>query len=314
MLKHLLFVFAFLFASGSGYGQDLHFDLSKITLADLVEQETKLGSEPITIIGNVLGEHSGNTLKFRRAQDQLPDLVVRYRFSKNDSILRSIQYEWDASTTDTGESQPKSVEYQGLLIGKFHQLEENLLQQFGPAVVKGDLTGWQETEEKGGVSQVNTWNLEDGTDIRLMIAISNFYRKRGMITTVPTHRIRLTVRGPAPEEPKMPLSAPDTLQLISKRVLQSFRTEAYLEILKHLDAELLRVTSLKELRLLRTQFDFEQPLVLSSTVRVFKDNQPITMLEYEPLEEPSGSETSVVRLTFNEQNQIVELRIVSYKR
>jgi hypothetical protein len=179
------------------YGQEFEFDIHKTSLSEYLEMEQNLGSERIKTIRNHFSSNgNAQPIKFKREQKTISDLVAYYFFKEKDSVMSHILYEWDESllTLKPNSKEKKSKEYQIALIEKFNLLEKKLTELYGEPKSKGDLSDLKQAELKGGLKKNVKWYPDDNTEIEMYIVVSNYYKKSGMITITPTHRIRLYIR------------------------------------------------------------------------------------------------------------------------
>jgi phage regulator Rha-like protein len=179
------------------YGQEFEFDIQNTSLSEYLEMEQNLGSERITTIRNhVSSNGNAQPIKFKREQKIISDLVAYYYFKEKDSVMSHILYEWDESllTLKPNSKEKKSKEYQIALIEKFNELEKKLTELYGEPKSRGDLSDLKQAELKGGLKKNDKWYPNDNTEIEMYIVVSNYYKKSGMITIAPTHRIRLYIR------------------------------------------------------------------------------------------------------------------------
>jgi hypothetical protein len=92
------YYFIFLLISCSIYSQNDYFHLENLTSADIVKVEFKFGSQQFNDSNKVVAESDSSHLShynFRRDVTELfPAAIVQYFFSKSDSIVRSIIFNW----------------------------------------------------------------------------------------------------------------------------------------------------------------------------------------------------------------------------
>ncbi|UWX56248.1 hypothetical protein NYZ99_08425 [Maribacter litopenaei] len=181
------------------YGQEFNFDIHNTTLDEYLEMERNLRSEQIPNIRNHISAENAQPIKFKREQKIISDLVGHYYFKKKDSTMSHILYEWDESllTLKTNTNDKKSKKYQKALIRKFNELEKMITNLYGEPVSEGDLSDLRIANDdiKGGLKKNVKWFPNDSTEIEMYANVSNYYEKRGMVTTSPTHRIRLYIRN-----------------------------------------------------------------------------------------------------------------------
>ncbi|WP_422104825.1 hypothetical protein [Winogradskyella sp.] len=180
------------------FGQEFEFDIQNTSLKQYLKIEESLGSEKVPNIRNHISfDGNAQPLKFKREQEIISDLICYYYFKEKDSIMSHILYEWDESLHNLkpNTQEKKSKEYQIALIEKFNELEKELTELYGKPKSRGDLSDLKQAELKGGLKKNDKWYPNETTEIEMYIVVSNFYKKSGMITITPTHRIRLYIRN-----------------------------------------------------------------------------------------------------------------------
>ncbi len=191
-------ILGILFISTSVFGQEFNFDIQNTSLDEYLKMEQKLGSERIPNIRNHISSNgNARPIKFKREQKIISDLVAYYYFKEKDSVMSHVLYEWDESlhTLKSDTKNKKSKEYQIALIKKFNQLENKLTELYGEPKSRGDLSDLKQAELKGGLRKNDKWYPNDNTEIEMYIVVSNYYKKSGIVTVTPTHRIRLYIRN-----------------------------------------------------------------------------------------------------------------------
>lgn len=194
----LTLIFGFSLIGISIFGQEFEFDIHNTSLNQYLEIEEKLGGEKIPNIRNhVSFNGTAQPIKFKRKQKIISDLVIYYYFKEKDSVMSHILYEWDDSvhSLKSNTKNKKSKEYQIALIEKFNEIEKKLTELYGVPKSRGELSDIKQAELKGGLKKNDKWYPNDNTEIEMYITVSNYYKKSGMVTFAPTHRIRLYIRN-----------------------------------------------------------------------------------------------------------------------
>ena len=187
-----------LFIGITVFGQEFGFDIHNYSLLDYIHMEERLGSERIPTTSNhVSFNGEAQPIKFQRKEKLIPDLITYFYFKKEDSTMTKVLYEWDVrhfkETNELNVTQSKKV--QKALIRKFNSLEHKLTELYGKPQSDGDLSDMNQANEKGGLQKNDKWYPNEGIEIEMYTVVSNFYEKRGLITTAPTYRIRLYIRN-----------------------------------------------------------------------------------------------------------------------
>lgn len=313
-MKHTL-TLGFLFIGIIVYGQEFEFDIHNTSLNEYLKMEQNLGGEQITNLRNhVSFDGNAQPIKFRRDQKIISDLVVYYYFKKKDSTMSYILYEWDDSllTLKANTNDIKSKKYQKALIHKFNELETMITDIYGNPKTEGNLANLKQAKERGGLQKNIKWFPNDSTEIEMYANVSNFYEKRGMETTAPTHRIRLYVRNTKREEkvtPKLDEKRLESLKLISKNFINSLENRN-LEKSKSYLSELIKdqVTN-EQIEILTEGIDFTRELKLVySGFQMGMNGITFTILQYKYLNDQGSLPKEMIKIVFDDKNTIVGIR------
>jgi hypothetical protein len=131
-------------------------------------------------------------LTFRRTEQSIPDLLVTYTFSKVDSLVDHIEYEWDMINFDRNKKK-QPLEVQKAFIKKYELLVDQLSKKNGKSLQKGDLNELAKIDLKGGLTRGDQWKPNDSSAVSLYAVFSNFQEEKGNVKIQPTNRIRLYV-------------------------------------------------------------------------------------------------------------------------
>jgi hypothetical protein len=136
-----------------------------------------------------LNQDLAQPIIYRRKQQVIPDLLVFYTFSKTDSLIEHILYEWDIRNFEKDEPK-KSLEHDVLLIKKYSELLNAMTKQYGKSATEGSLTDLSQIEKEDGLARSDNWEPNDSVGIQLYTYISN-YEEKGSPEIRHSHRIRL---------------------------------------------------------------------------------------------------------------------------
>ncbi|MDJ1506080.1 hypothetical protein [Xanthocytophaga agilis] len=228
-LSLIIFLFLIIFHARS---QEYEFDIHRKKLSDVIKLEQTLGSEPSkTNYKHMLPAGVAQPILFTRKQHNIPDLQVLYFYYEKDSTFYSIVYEWDESNkTGYLENNKKSQEFMKNLIQKYNDLEKLISKEFGQSKSEGKLSPLSKSEKEGGLTKRDVWNPDDSTEIELTTVISNYYEKKNMVTTNPSHRIRLYVRNTQQKltpSPKLSQGKIDSLTLVARSLFQTLANKNF---------------------------------------------------------------------------------------
>lgn len=168
---------------------------------NFINNEPKLGGKVFQKSGDmIIGSGMADPLTYRRPERGVPDLLVTYNFGQKDSLMNSIEYEWNP---EYFESEPKvqSPELQKALIKKYDSLVAMLNERLGKGMQKGDLSDLSKVSQSDGLSRSDSWKPNDTTYVSLYTMLRNGGEVRGY-KKQPTYLIRLNiskVKKTAPE-------------------------------------------------------------------------------------------------------------------
>ena len=171
-----------------------YFNLHK-KVAFFIALEEKLGSTKFDTGRHYISmDDSAQPIIYRRKEKGIPDLLVFYTFSKKDSLVTEILYEWDKGNFEDGDDTKMPPEFNKALVKKYLDLQKNTASVYGSATTEGNLEDLSKAEETGGLKRSDLWKPNDSLKINIYTSISNYYEKRGAVTTPTTHRIRVYVK------------------------------------------------------------------------------------------------------------------------
>ncbi|HNP69198.1 MAG TPA: hypothetical protein PKH16_14920 [Aequorivita sp.] len=298
------------------YGQEFNFDIHNTTLNEYLEMERNLGSEQIPNIRNHISSENAQPIKFKREQKIISDLVGYYYFKKKDSTMSYILYEWDESllSLKANTDNKKSKKYQKALIRKFNEMEKMIADIYGEPVSEGDLSDLRIANDdiKGGLKKNVKWFPNDSTEIEMYANISNYYEKRGMVTTSPTHRIRLYVRNTKKEErvsPELTEERLDSLNTISKKFIASLKDGNKVKSKSYLSEMIIDQVTDEQLKALISRIDFDRELELVfSGIQMAMNGKAFAMLQYKYNDDQNSPPKEMIKVIFDDKNKIVGIQ------
>lgn len=310
------FTLGFLLIVITAFGQEFNFDIHHTTLNEYLEMEQNLGSEQIPNIRNHVSSVNAQPIKFKREQKLISDLVGYYYFKKKDSTISHILYEWDESllTLRSNTNDKKSKKYQKALIRKFNELEKMITDIYGKPISDGDLSDLKIANDdiRAGLKKNVKWFPNDSTEIEMYANVSNFYEKRGMITTSPTHRIRLYVRNTKKEErvtPELTKERLDSLNGISKEFIASLKDKKLEKSKSYLSKMIIKRVTEEQLKELISGIDFNQELELVySGIQMGMNGKAFVILHYKYEKDLSNPPKEMIKVVFDNKNKIVGIQ------
>jgi hypothetical protein len=310
------FTLGFLLIAITVFGQEFNFNVHNTTLNEYLEMEQDLGSEQIPNIRNHVSGVNAQPIKFKREQKIISDLVGYYYFKKKDSTMSHILYEWDESllTLKSNTNDKKSKKYQKALIRKFNELEKMIADIYGEPVSEGDLSDLRIANDdvKGGLKKNVKWFPNDSTEIEMYANVSNYYEKRGMVTTAPTHRIRLYIRDTKKEdkvEPKLSEKRLDTLKIISSDFIQTLSNKDFTKSKSYLSNLIIENVTDEQLNTLIENWNFEKETeLIYSGIQIGLDGKIFTMLNFKYKDDISEPAKELLKIVFDDKDKVVGIQ------
>jgi len=298
------------------YGQEFNFDIHNTTLNEYLEMERKLGSEQIPNIRNHVSADNAQPIKFKRKQKVISDLVGYYYFKKKDSTMSHILYEWDESllTLKANTNDQKSKKYQKALIRKFNELEKMITDIYGEPFSEGDLSDLRIANDdiKGGLKKNVKWFPNDSTEIEMYANVSNYYEKRGMVTTSPTHRIRLYIRNTKKEErvtPELTEERIDSLNVISKKFIVALKDENFSKSKSYLSEMIIDQVTDEQLNVLISGIELDREIeLIYSGIQMAMNGNAFAMLQYKYEDDQNSPPKEMIKVIFDDKNKIVGIQ------
>jgi hypothetical protein len=307
--------FLFLFSASISLAQEINLDIHNTSLKEYISIEQQLGSTLIPTTSNHVS-FSGNAqpIKYQRKQDLIPDLIVYYYFKEKDSTISHILYEWDVRHFKTQEERyaKESVELERGLISKYNELEKKITNQFGESTVTGDLTEFENVNQKGGLQKKNIWTPDDSTEIEMYTTISNYYERNGAITTAPTHRIRLYVRSIKQNqqaEHKLEASDIELLTNTTFDFLEALKKKRYIKAKYYLSDLIASQTTAEQLEILSESIDDKRNLETFYTgVQVGLNGQSFSVLHLKYSDDSSNPPKEMIKVLYDTDNKIIGMQ------
>jgi hypothetical protein len=192
-MKKILLLIIVLGISYTSFAQ-ITFDIKGKTLDYFRKYEQAAKSTPIKNNSQFISfDGTGQPVIFRRKEKQLPDVLVSY-FPKKDSTISYISYEWDgAGFMKDHRIAKQPVDSLKIYIEKYKALLSLVKAEFGEGKSTGSLDNLL-LIETGDFQQIDTFNKND-ISVEMYIDLSNLQASNGLITILPTRRIRLYVKN-----------------------------------------------------------------------------------------------------------------------
>lgn len=184
-------------------GQEIPTTIHGEKMKTFIALEKRLGSKPYQPEGDVIipaGMESPMT--YRRTEKDIPDLLVTYTFSKQDSLMYHTEYEWDMTRFEPNQkTQPLKI--QKAFIKKYLTLVQQLDKKLGKSNQRGDLSDLTKIDLKGGLSRSDSWIPNDTTEVHIYSIFCNYPEEKGDVKIDPTNRIRLSISKMKKQPPEL---------------------------------------------------------------------------------------------------------------
>ena len=192
-MKSLILLLSLLFSLNAV--SQIELDITNKTLKELLAKEAAAGGKLIPTTSRYISasDEVAQPVRFQRKEQVIPDLIVEYFYFEVDSLMNEVLYEWDISNFNDSQNNPQSKEVQFAMIAKYKKLVQMLTAKYGAGNSTGSLEDLSDIESSSGLRRKDVWQPNTATKITMYITLSNFYKKSGIVTMSPTHRIRLYV-------------------------------------------------------------------------------------------------------------------------
>jgi hypothetical protein len=310
-MKKIILVSFIFFQFNQLYSQEIQTEIQGKKVDYFINVEKKLKSELFDTNQTYMSlDDSAQPIIYKRKEKNIPDLLVQYSFSKKDSLLNEVLYEWDVYNFEKDDNNVKPEKFNKALIEKYKNLLNTLTKKYGKSINDGNLDNLKDIETSKGLSQKNNWKPNDSLEIEMYTSISNYYKKEGFATTNPTHRIRLYIKNikkkvePKLDEKSIFISNQNFESFISKLKENNF-TDAKL----FLSDIVMQKVNENQLIELRKMVDFNNKLVqYFKGFQMTLTGENYLMLQYKYENEQSEIPKSIIKVIFDENNKILGIQ------
>lgn len=191
-IKNLVIIL-FLSVFSKGISQEKSYDISETTLSEYIAIEKQF-------VGGKIKDKSVYSLKedlgivsYIRQDNSVPnlDLIVRYVYSKKDSLIKEIRYELDVANFEKNIEKRQNKDFKKALANYYLSVERDLISKLGKSKIDGELTDKTVIDENKDYYKKNTWTIGN-TRIDLFIKMSNSIKKKKSI--YPSHKVTITYK------------------------------------------------------------------------------------------------------------------------
>jgi|TARA_R100000479_G_scaffold165038_1_gene104127 ferredoxin-fold anticodon binding domain-containing protein len=307
----IIVTFGILLVGNTIFGQEFIFNIHEKNISEIRQIEDSLGSEKIPN-ESYYSMSEIQPISFRRKEKNIPDLIVQYEYKK-DSTLKEIWYEWDVYNFDKKSNNRQSLEFQKALIEKYLSIKSTISEKFGASIEdKGDLSKLDLINDKGGLKKSDLWKPNDSTEIEMYTVLSNYYEKKGMVTSNPTHRIRLFVKNTKKiekETPKLDKKRIDSLQMLSKNFLRTLSQNELVKSKEYLSDLIKQSVTDEQLNILIENLDFDRAIELVySGIQAGLDGSIFAMLQFKYKNDVSNPPNELIKIIFDNKNKVVGIQ------
>ena len=251
---------------------------------------------------------SAQPLIFRRKQKDIPDLLVYYTFTKKDSLVSEVLYEWDVSNFEKNSNNPKPTAFNKAMIAKYNELENYITSKYGKGTTEGSLENLAAIDTDDGLKEKDIWQPNDSLKLKMYISVSNYYNKRGIVTSPTTHIIRLYVDyiTPVNNKNEKPI---DTAALDkSFRTFLSYLANENYEGAKTILSEKIRNgVTIEALKQIKPNMERELEIYMSG-MEFLQDGNSYNTLQYKFTDDTASPPKEVIKVIFDSDNTLLGIQ------
>lgn len=306
-----VFIIMLVYNSAHSQKQNIELELNDKKVDYFIKLEKKLGSKPYESNSDYISPGDvAQPVIFRRKENNIPDLLVYYTFRKSDSIVTTIEYEWDIYNFEKEDNNKKSPEFEKNLISKYNEVVSFISAKYGKGETKGNLDDLSKINSPEGLKRGDNWKPTDSLEIDMYTTISNYYSKNGMVTTNPTHRIRVYIYNFKGSKPKK--ISEEQLAILNDTFekFKSMLAENNLEKTKLLLSEKIRAQVTDEiLSQIKTQLESNRKFKLfTNGLQLMQDGNTYPMLQYKYADDTDSPPKEYITVLFDKDNTILGLQ------
>jgi hypothetical protein len=293
----------------------IQVDIEGKKLGYFIKLENKLGSKIYKTDEEYISiEPVTAPVIFERKEKEIPNLLVFYKLYKKDSTIAEILYEWDVRNFEKGDNVKKSLNFNKAMIKKYHEIVDEISKKYGDSEHEGNLDKLELLTSEG-VERRDNWEINKNLKIYSYIDLSEHYESNGMVTTSPTHRIRLYVTNEKEEKDK-------SGDVVSAEKIKSFNDE-FLKLIDKLKvsdfnkarnflSERIRTSATDDvLKSLVKNTHFENNLEIFMTgYQLIPDGNQYPMLQYKYVDDKSAPPKEIITVIFEEDGKILGIKPV----
>lgn len=310
-MKKIIFLALVVFQFNQTFSQEILTEIQGKKIDYFVSFENKLNSELFDTNQTYIAmDDSAQPFIYKRKEKNIPDLLVEYSFSKKDSTINQVLYEWDVYNFEKNDNNVKSEEFNKALIDKYKALLKTLTNKYGKSKVEGNLDDIKEIESIKGLNRKDIWKPNDSLEIEMYTAISNYFKKEGSVTRNPTHRIRLYVKNIKKKvEPKLDEKTVSNSNQNFENFITKLKENNFTEAKLYLSDFVVQIVTENQLLELRKMIDFNNKLILFfKGFQMTMTEQNYLMLQYKYENDQNEVPKSIIKVIFDDANKILGIQ------
>ncbi|MDR6760817.1 hypothetical protein J2Y38_001015 [Flavobacterium sp. 2755] len=293
------------------FSQEIFTEIQGKKIDYFITIEKNLKSELFDTNQNYISlDDSAQPLIYKRKEKNIPDLLVQYFFSKKDSIINEILYEWDVNNFEKKDNNVKPEKFNKALIEKYKTLLKTLNNKYGESKSEGNLDNFKEIDTNKGLKRNDSWSPSDSLEIEMYTTISNYYKKEGFATTNPTHKIRLYVRNIKKKiEPKFDENVISIANQNFENFISKLKQNNISESKLFLSEIVLKNITDNQLIGLQKSINFENKLIpFSRGFQTTLTGETYLMVQYKYNNELNEVPLSIIKVIFDTENKILGIQ------
>ena len=289
----------------------IQIDVQGKKINDFIQSENKLGSklfksnEDYGSIRPVL-----QPVIFERKEKDIPNLLVFYTQYKKDSTIAEILYEWDVSNFEKGDNVKKSLAFNKAMVKKYKDIVTEISKKYGKSIQNGNLENLKNLTLEEGVNREDEWSVNDSLKVNSYITLSEYYNKNGMVTTVPTHKIRVYVNNE--RSGKVKDLSKENIELYHdffSKFINTLKLSDF-EIAKNMLSDKIKTATTTDnlIKLLESN-DFERKREIFMTgYQLLGDGENYPMLKYKYSDDNSDPPKEIIVVLFDNEGKILGVK------
>lgn len=316
-MKKVLISILLIFSINLVSSQEFSTEIQGKKVGYFINIEKNLKSKLFITDANYISfDDSAQPIIYRRKEKTIPDLLVFYTFSKQDSIVKKILYEWDVNNFEKGDNNVKPEKFNKALIEKYNSLLQMLTNKYGKSETKGNLEDLKKIDADGGLKRNDIWKPNNSLEIEMYTVISNYYKTEGIATINPTHKIRLyikSIKEETEEEEDTELELEDKNTIISNQNFEGFisklKENQFSEARLFISEAVSKNITENQLTKLKESINFDNKLVRFLTgIQFTATGEETLMIQYKYDNDPNEVPTSIIKVLFDKENKIIAIQ------